>query len=289
MPDENGQLPQDNGTPLAPPEEARPGTETRLQGESVFDAAPTPDTLEEKYRGKSVADIAKMHKEAEAALGKQSGELGTLRKQMDEQNRALQQLQWERALATQQQQAAQPTPPPQPRPAPDYPAPNRFDWEKPEQSAAQIADYVASQRMRQMYHGIQTEQARQIAPMARDMAMRSRPDLFRGIEDKVEMAMDAGVRNGWIRPADITNPKSWEMVAWQLQGVQNQYRIPNAVNPVSPTMTETPAGIRSNIEETEDVSMEPDLRDAIRKGWREDPEKVAKAIAEDRKAAKKRR
>ena len=53
-------------------------------------AEPTPepteqtDDLPEKYRGKSTAEIVRMHQEAEKLLGKQSGEVGELRKVVDD-------------------------------------------------------------------------------------------------------------------------------------------------------------------------------------------------------------
>ena len=42
------------------------------------------DGLPEKYRGKSKAEIARMHEEAQQALGRQSSEVGELRKVFDE-------------------------------------------------------------------------------------------------------------------------------------------------------------------------------------------------------------
>jgi hypothetical protein len=50
-------------------------------------AEPAPeqeDELPEKYRGKSVSEIAKMHQEAEKALGRQGNEIGELRQAFDE-------------------------------------------------------------------------------------------------------------------------------------------------------------------------------------------------------------
>ena len=47
---------------------------------------PTPepqDDIPEKYKGKSTADIVRMHQEAEKLLGKQSGEVGELRSVVD--------------------------------------------------------------------------------------------------------------------------------------------------------------------------------------------------------------
>ncbi len=42
------------------------------------------EELPEKYRGKSAADIARMHQEAEKALGRQGNEIGELRKVFDD-------------------------------------------------------------------------------------------------------------------------------------------------------------------------------------------------------------
>jgi hypothetical protein len=45
---------------------------------------PEEDELPEKYRGKSAAEIAKMHMEAEKAMGRQGNEIGELRKVFDD-------------------------------------------------------------------------------------------------------------------------------------------------------------------------------------------------------------
>ena len=44
---------------------------------------PPQEEIPEKYQGKSTADIVRMHQEAEKLLGKQSGEVGELRKVVD--------------------------------------------------------------------------------------------------------------------------------------------------------------------------------------------------------------
>jgi hypothetical protein len=45
---------------------------------------PTEEDVPDKYRGKSAADLVRMHQEAERMLGRQSGEVGELRKVVDE-------------------------------------------------------------------------------------------------------------------------------------------------------------------------------------------------------------
>ena len=63
--------------------------ETQQEQAEEVQEEPTPepepeDDLPEKYRGKSAAEIAKMHQEAEKALGRQGGEVGELRKIVDD-------------------------------------------------------------------------------------------------------------------------------------------------------------------------------------------------------------
>ena len=52
--------------------------------EPVQDTPEEEDELPEKYRGKTPAEIARMHQEAEKMLGRQSGEVGELRKIVDD-------------------------------------------------------------------------------------------------------------------------------------------------------------------------------------------------------------
>jgi hypothetical protein len=56
-----------------------------LQTEAEATPEPTPaeDDVPEKYKGKSTAEIVRMHQEAEKLLGKQSGEVGELRSVVD--------------------------------------------------------------------------------------------------------------------------------------------------------------------------------------------------------------
>lgn len=55
-----------------------------LGQEAPQEPTPAPeDDIPEKYKGKSTADIVRMHQEAEKLLGKQSGEVGELRSVVD--------------------------------------------------------------------------------------------------------------------------------------------------------------------------------------------------------------
>lgn len=52
--------------------------------EEAASSAPTSDDLPDKYRGKSITDIVKMHQEAEKLVGRQAQEVGELRKLADD-------------------------------------------------------------------------------------------------------------------------------------------------------------------------------------------------------------
>ena len=54
-----------------------------LQTEAPQEPTPAEDDVPEKYKGKSTAEIVRMHQEAEKLLGKQSGEVGELRSVVD--------------------------------------------------------------------------------------------------------------------------------------------------------------------------------------------------------------
>ena len=61
--------------------------EEEQQEEEPEEETPEPeeeDDLPEKYKGKSVKDIVRMHQEAERAIGKQGSEVGELRKIVDD-------------------------------------------------------------------------------------------------------------------------------------------------------------------------------------------------------------
>ena len=53
------------------------------QFEAQQETTQTEDELPDKYRGKSAAELARMHQEAEKLLGRQSSEVGELRKVVD--------------------------------------------------------------------------------------------------------------------------------------------------------------------------------------------------------------
>ena len=65
-------------------EEQEP-VEDNLEQEEVVEASdPEEDSLPDKYKGKSIAEIVQMHQEAEKLVGRQGSDLGELRKIVDD-------------------------------------------------------------------------------------------------------------------------------------------------------------------------------------------------------------
>ena len=59
-------------------------TDNSAKVEQPAESVEVKDDVPEKYRGKSVAEIARMHEEAEKLIGRQANEVGELRKLTDE-------------------------------------------------------------------------------------------------------------------------------------------------------------------------------------------------------------
>ena len=64
--------------------EVQPETEEEIQQEVVEQPQEPESTLPDKYQGKSLEEVVKMHQEAEKLLGRQSSEVGELRKVVDD-------------------------------------------------------------------------------------------------------------------------------------------------------------------------------------------------------------
>lgn len=63
-------------------------TEASLEEQTEVSDQEEDDDIPEKYKGKSVKDIVRMHQEAERAMGKQGSEVGELRRLVDDYIRA---------------------------------------------------------------------------------------------------------------------------------------------------------------------------------------------------------
>ena len=234
------------------------------------EAPPTPG----KFDGKSATEIAAAYEALERKLGEQGNAIGQLRGENQQLTNFLQQV----ANQAQQQQR-----PPAPVPEP------KWDWEKPDEAAAQIADKRVDRKLGEFYRTIRTQQAQTNMQYAKNMAKQQHPELFAGeAEQKVDSFMQNALRSGSVDPALVENPQMWTSMAYVMHGIDKNFSLGGAVSPTSPTFTEQPAGARARRDESDEepVVMEPEYEQAI-KDMGLKKEDVVKNLKEDRKRGRR--
>ena len=230
---------------------------------------PTPQTYAgdiEKFRGKSVEDIAKSYQELEKLQSQQASKLGEIEKERDAYR------QW---YATVQQQQAQMRQPAQPQ-QPDTSYDDKF-YESPTQAARALMQ----EELMKYQQASQVQSAYKMAPFARDKAKQLFPGAFIGVEDnEVETLLASGVRSGMINPAFIENPEGWAAVANMIQGQKNKYTYPSqSHNPTMPEGTNLPPATKMGASQT--APSLPKEAEELLRVWGADDAETKKQVAKD--------
>ena len=247
----------------APEKSAPETTETGSQ------PSPPPD-LAPKYQGRTVEELAKMHRELEGKLGEQGRELGEIKNQYQQSLWQLQQFQQQVA-----QQIQRPQTPPPPTPASDA-----WSWDNPGQSVDSRVDTRLEKRLNEAMGQFQRQQALSVGELAFDSAKGRRKDLFEGVENEVRGLVQQGVLNGWLAPDSVTKPETYLMAAWQMQGLKKGFAMtPTPTNAVQPSFSETPSGARPPADSGEPVVLD-DLARGMIKGMGYKEEDIAKEMRE---------
>lgn len=228
-----GQLPLDNAAaaptePVAPQEPQAPQAEPGYQ-------------LPEKFAGKSAEEIAASYIELERKLGEQSQEIAALRD-------ASRQPAPPYPFPGQPNPYGAPLPGYGPQPPGYYPqapvAPParpdvKMNWDNPVETFRE----VLKQEVAPVFNAYQQQTAKSVGEVIFNTAKAERPDLFVGIEPNVKAFVDTMIDNGVLKPESALNPQTWQMAAWQLQGMRSGYKPGQpapAINPVAAVRTEMP-------------------------------------------------
>lgn len=191
--------------------------------------------LPEKFKGKSVEDVAESYQQLESELGRLRDEVGKKDKEIDAFRMYYQ--------YGQQQQSAQPQQQaPQEQPAADAGEIDFFD--KPAESFDRLYRQRRQQeriqeRYERAYHGYET---------AKFQAKQQFPHLFDGVDEaQIDQLIVGGVRSGTVAPEVMSNPNGIAMTAWQLKGQQLGFSVPtSAPNPMGSSQPETPSPVRQS-------------------------------------------
>ncbi|MEE9510458.1 MAG: hypothetical protein V3V81_08190 [Candidatus Bathyarchaeia archaeon] len=191
----------------------------------------------EKYQGKSIEEVISMHQEAEKRIGSQGDELGKERK---ERERAQNDLNYVSELYQTQQAKTQTK-----TEEPEIP----FDFDQPGQSMDKRIDTklkAFEERQRKVQQQQRQFEATQSFLKGKSSSLKTNPELYDGIEDKVGTAVWNAYLAGMIPLWDLGESKTWQNAARLIHMNNESWDrvVPPKINPVSPTGTETPDGMQ---------------------------------------------
>ena len=271
----------------APPEGEKVELQQTPTVEGDASQQPQPESIPEKFQGKTVEDIAKAYQELESQYGKLASEIGG----MKEENEAFRQ--WYNTVMLQQRQGAtQPNPSPvAPQPAPTTPtqvAGGAFSDEEFLEKPVEAVDKLVTQKFQQYSTAQRYEMAHRLAPFAKTTAKNQYPQLFEGIEEhELDQIMYGGAQAGAIAPDLLADPNGWAGAAWQLKGRKMGFNIaPSPPSPMNPPQTESPQARRTTGGE-EPVQIQEDTL-AIAQAFGKSPKEAVEILKKIREEKKNR-
>jgi len=205
----------------------------------------TPSLMEtDKYRGKSVEDVAKMHAELERRFGEQGNEVGATRAQLSEMQQQIEflatqalQTEQERQRGMQQAQPARTT----------EPVVSDTEWiNNPTEAATKLASRVYDEKIGQLTQLFQQQQARSDQDRylnGMERAMTERPDLFKGVEKEVQQGIQMAYRSGKLNSESLRDPETWFAAAILMHAKKTGYKFPAQAGMTAP-QGEMPSGNR---------------------------------------------
>ena len=270
----------------APAPEPAPKEPVKEPG-SVPEPTPEPEPYEppERFKDKNLGQVIEMFEKAEKDRDRSGTEVGNLRKDIDDikntasyfQNQAQDlQLKLERRGAQPEGEA-----PPDTTGFYDNPLPlMRQEIQRELKKDRETREKTEGDR--------EVQRASMNFATGRSKAMEGNPDLFRGIEKRIEEGMWQYFKSGRVSADELRDPETWENGARILHLANKDWdRIaPPKVVPVSPTPTETPgAAKKTSEEEVPKVELDAfgeEMREHAIKGGMEDKE-FQKLVQETKK------
>ena len=224
-------------------------TENETPDAPVTEAAPesaTETTTADPYAGKSADDLKSMLKEAQKQIGKQSTEVGEVRKLREEMESLKQVITRPRF----DEGVFQPQPPPPPKE-------DDFDFADVPGSVKKLLARELNQREQmtaQQRAAQDANDARFAFENGKKAAYRDNPELYKGIENIIE----GQLQNAWkVRAADknmLSDPEIWRKAAIIIRDSRGELESVLGRKTVRPTQTETPTSRRQVADEDSDIT-----------------------------------
>ena len=248
----------------APAPEPEPKKPVKEPG-SVPEPTPEPEPYEppERFQGKKLEDVIGMFEKAEKERDRSGTEVGELRKEIDGiKNSAFY---YQNQAQDLQSKLDGRRVQPEGEATPDL---TGF-YDNPLPLMEQVAER-AVKKDRETRDKVEGEQEYQRASMnfatGRSEAMKTNPELFRGIEKRVEEGMWAYYKAKRITAEELAKPRTWADGARMVHMANEDYEriVPPKIVPLSPTPTEKPGAAKTVLPEEEPIQFNPDQREMIR-------------------------
>lgn len=245
-------------TPPAPePEPIEPAKEPSGAPDPTPEPVPEPPVLPERFQGKKPEDIVKMYEEAEKEKDRLGTEVGKLRGETDDYRNSLAYYQnmAQDLQAKLEKGGAQPE------------GEAKLDltgfYDNPLPSIEQVFDKKLKEyeeRKGKAEKEREIQRASMNFATGRSKAMKDNPDLFRGIERRLEQGMWQYYQNGNVTVDELRDPKTWENGARMIHLANEDFDriVPPKVTPVSSTPTEKPSTAKVELPEDEGPNIELD-------------------------------
>ena len=229
--------PKEGKTPPTEPEPKEPGAEP--EGEPKVEPEPEPYVPPERFQGKKLEDVIKMYEEAEKEKDRSGTEVGKLRGEIDDiKNKASYFQNTAQDLQSKlERRGAQP----EGEATPDLTG--FYDNPVPLMQKVIQGELKKDRETREKTEGDrEIQRASMNFATGRSKSMEGNPDLFRGIEKRIEEGMWQYFKSGRVSADELRDPETWENGARIIHMANKDWdRIaPPKITPVSPTPTETP-------------------------------------------------
>jgi len=189
----------------------------------------------EKYKGKTAAEVAKMHQELEKKLGEKDHEL----KEKEQNLMAYEN--WYRQVQSQGQQQSQGYGSQQATPPPDNSSTGESFWDNPEVASQRVAKSMLGQYDQQRSY----RDAISRAPMVEQLAKQQYPQVFEGLAGgEVRNILMQGVNNGTIHPDVMQDPRGWARAAALIKSEKSNFQVSTKKQEPTGSGTEIPEQIK---------------------------------------------
>ena len=229
------------------PEPKEPAKEPGDAPDSTPEPAPEPSDIPERFQGKELGEVIEMFEKAEKDRDRSGTEVGNLRKDIDDsRNTASYYQNMAQDLQTKLEKGGKP------EGQPDI----QFNYDNPLPSIEQVVER-AIKKDRETRDKAEGEREYQRASMnfatGRSEAMKSNPELYKGIEKRLEEGMWAYYKARKITAEELARPRTWADGARMIHMANENYDriVPSKVTPVSSTPTEKPDSAKKDLPDDE--------------------------------------